>query len=281
MKLSAKALDINPDTVETAITAFVRDACMKINREGIVLGVSGGVDSAVAAALSTKAVGKAKVTALYMPERETQREVDNSDVGLLAEKFGFQLKTVDLTDLLETTYMITPNFDVEDRISRGNLKARLRMMILYYYANSRNLIVVGSSDKSETMIGYCTKWGDNAADLCPIMDLFKTQVYLLAAHLGVPSRIIEKPPTPALWPDQTAEAEIGMDYATLDVVLYGLEHFMSINLIAEELGISVKKVEKIRDRWLRSEHKRRMPMTPKLAYRTVGRDFRIPWIQDV
>ncbi|UCD96010.1 MAG: NAD+ synthase [Candidatus Bathyarchaeota archaeon] len=281
MKLSVKALDINPDGVETAITAFIKDACRKINRKGIVLGVSGGVDSAVAAALSAKAVGKANVLALYMPERETQREIDNRDVGLLAKKFGFQLKAVDLTKLLETMHRIVPNFDKEDKVSRGNLKARLRMMILYFYANSRNLSVVGSSDKSETMIGYCTKWGDNAADLCPIMDLFKTQVYLLAAHLGVPSMIIQKPPTPALWPDQIAEAEIGMDYATLDVVLYGLEHFMPSNLIAEDLGISVDKVENIRNRWLMSEHKRRMPMTPKLGYRTVGRDFRLPWIQDV
>jgi NAD+ synthase len=280
MKLSAKVLDINPDTVETAIISFIKDVCTKINRKGIVLGVSGGVDSAVIAALSTKAMGKANVLALHMPERETQREVDNKDVGLLAEKFGFQLKTVDLTEILETMYRIIPNFDKEGRVSRGNLKARLRMMILYYYANSRNLIVVGSSDKSETMIGYCTKWGDSAADLFPIMDLYKTQVYLLATHLGVPSRIIQKPPTPALWPDQKAEAEIGMDYATLDVLLYGLEHFMSINRIADGLGISAKKVENIRDRWLKSEHKRRMPRTPKLAYRTVGRDFRIPWIQD-
>jgi len=281
MKLSAELLNINPQTVENAITYFVRDSLKKIKGDGIVLGVSGGVDSAVAVALSTRAIGKEKVLALFMPEEETRNEKDYKDIELLVEEFGFQLKTVDVTNPLDTLYDTIPNYDVEDRLSRGNLKARLRMMILYYYANSGNLVVVGSSDKSEAMIGYCTKWGDMASDLCPIMDLFKTQVRLLAAHLEIPPAIIRKAPTPALWPGQTAEAEIGLKYEALDLLLYGLEHFMSVDAIAEDLGLAKKKVESIRNRWLMSEHKRRIPLTTKLAYRTVGRDFRIPWLQDV
>ncbi|MEE8632529.1 MAG: NAD(+) synthase, partial [Candidatus Bathyarchaeia archaeon] len=128
MKLSAELLNINPQTVENAITYFVRDSLKKIKGDGIVLGVSGGVDSAVAVALSTRAIGKEKVLALFMPEEETRNEKDYKDIELLVEEFGFQLKTVDVTKPLDTLYDTIPNYDVEDRLSRGNLKARLRMM---------------------------------------------------------------------------------------------------------------------------------------------------------
>ena len=150
------------------------------------------------------------------------------------------------------------------------------MIYIYYYANKLNRIVCGSSDKSETMMGYFTKWGDVAADISPIMDLYKTQVRKLAEHLGIPAKLAAKPSTPALWPNQLAETELGVKYETLDLILYGLERFMTTEEIAQQLNIKNALVKKVKSIWLSAEHKRRMPLTAKLEYRTVGADFRLP-----
>lgn len=212
---------------------------------------------------------------LYMPEKATYSRTDYNDVKLLARKFKFKLKKVDLTSVLEALYKALPDFSGKDRLSEGNLKARVRMLILYYYANHQGFIVVGSSDKSETMIGYFTKWGDVAADIAPIMDLYKSQVRQVALQIGVPKKIVNKPSTPGLWPNQTAEEEIGLKYEVLDLILFGLERFMSSKTIAKQLYLPVKRVAAVKERWLQMEHKRRMPLTTKLEYRTVNADFRL------
>jgi NAD+ synthase len=137
-------------------------------------------------------------------------------------------------------------------------------------------MVCGTSDKSETMMGYCTKWGDAAADIAPIIDLYKTQVRKLAVHLGIPKEIALKPATPALWPDQLAESELEINYKTLDLILFGMERFMNTEEIAEQVGIEQATVDRVKARWLANEHKRRMPLSPKLGFRTVGNDFRLP-----
>ena len=134
----------------------------------------------------------------------------------------------------------------------------------------------GSSDKSETMMGYFTKWGDGASDIAPIMDLYKTQVRKLAIHLGIPEEHVLKPSTPALWPNQTAENELGIKYETLDLILFGLERFMQTEEIAKQVEIQKSTVEIVKKRWLANEHKRRMPIAPKIGFRTVGNDFRLP-----
>jgi NAD+ synthase len=126
------------------------------------------------------------------------------------------------------------------------------------------------------MMGYFTKWGDAAADISPIMDLYKTQVRKLALHLGIPKDLALKPSTPALWPNQLAESELGIKYETLDLMLYGLERFMTPVEVAEQLDIEKVMVEKVKSRWLANEHKRRMPLASKIGYRTVGNDFRLP-----
>jgi NAD+ synthase len=275
MKLTDKLLKIDPEATQQKITRFIRDYAERTDVEGIVLGISGGVDSAATAVLCTAAIGSDRVLALYMPEEETYNKTDHRHIALLAEKFKLQLKTIDLSEALKTLYKAILDNDQEDKLSRGNLKARIRMLVWYYYANHRNLIVAACSDKSETMIGYCTKWGDAAGDIAPIMDLYKTQVQQLALHLGIPPVIARKPPTPALWPDQTAEREIGLKYKTLDLILYGLEHFMEPRRIAKQLGLPAKIVTTVKKRWLCSEHKRRMPLTAKLEYRTVNHDFRL------
>lgn len=275
MQLTAKLLEIDPEATRQKITRFIKDYANKAKAKGIVLGVSGGVDSATTAALSSKALGGDRVLGLYMPEEETHNEIDQRHVRLLAKKFRFRLKTVDLTETLSAVYRAIPDYDPEDKLSRGNIKTRTRMLTLYYYANHRNRIVAAGSDKSETMIGYYTKWGDAAADIAPIMDLYKTQVRQLALHLGVPPAIVRKPATPALWPDQTAEKEIGLKYETLDLILYGLERFISPQSIAKQLRLPAKTIDAVKKRWLQAEHKRQMPLTPKLEYRTVKHDFRL------
>ena len=275
MKLTNKLLRINPATTQQKITRFIKDYINKTKTKGIVLGISGGIDSATTAALATKAIGPNKVLGLYMPEKETYNKTDHKHVKLLAEKFRFKLKTIDLTQTLNILYKTIPDYNPKDKLSRGNLKARTRMLVWYYYANHQNRIVAGSSDKSETMIGYYTKWGDAAADISPIMDLYKTQVRQLALHLDIPPAIAKKPSTPALWPNQTAEEEIGLKYEILDLILYSLEHFMPTKSIATQLHLPAKTIATVKKRWLQTEHKRQMPLTTKLQYRTINADFRL------
>ena len=126
------------------------------------------------------------------------------------------------------------------------------------------------------MMGYFTKWGDAAADIAPIMDLYKTQVRKLAIYLGIQKELAEKPSTPSLWPNQLAESELGIKYENLDLVLFGLERFMSPEEVAEQLGIEEVLVNKVKTRWLANEHKRRMPLAPKIGFRSIGNDFRLP-----
>jgi NAD+ synthase len=276
VRLTPAVLDLNLPEVEKRITRFIKEYVEKAGANGIVLGMSGGVDSNTIAALSSLSVGGDRVLGLLLPEQETYNQKDISDAMFVAEKFGLKTQVCDITQVLESFYKTIPIFDPDDRLCKGNIKARTRMILLYYYANKLNRIVCGSSDKSETMMGYFTKWGDVAADIFPIMDLSKTQVRKLAQHLGVPTELATKPATPALWPNQFAETELGIKYEVLDLILFGLERFSDPREIASQLNIDETLVEKIRKRWLSAEHKRRMFLAPKLEYRTIGTDFRLP-----
>jgi NAD+ synthase len=276
LELTPSVLDFDLSEVEKRIKRFIKDYVDNSRASGVVLGLSGGVDSSTIAALCASALGGDRVLGLMLPEKETYNSKDIEDAKVVAEKFGLKTQICDITPALEGFYKSIPIFDAADRLCKGNIKARSRMIYLYYYANKQNRIVCGSSDKSETMMGYFTKWGDVAADISPIMDLYKTQVRKLATHLGVPRELAEKPSTPALWPNQSAEGELGIKYETLDLMLFGLERFMAPKEIADQLGIEVNQVEKVKARWLAVEHKRRMPLTAKLEYRTVGTDFRLP-----
>ena len=276
LELKPSVLNLDFQEVEIKIKRFIKDYVEKSKVKGIVLGLSGGIDSSTAAALSALAIGGDNVLGLILPEKETYNAKDVKQAKLVAKKFGFKTKTIDITSTLETFYKSIPEFDPTDKVCKGNIKARTRMIYIYYFANRLNMLVCGSSDKSETMMGYFTKWGDVAADISPIMDLYKTQVQKIAQHIGIPKEILTKPPSPALWPGQLAETELGIKYETLDLILYGLEHFMETKEIAKQLDIEKELVESIKRRWLSMEHKRRMLLTPKLEYRTVGADFRLP-----
>jgi len=276
VKLAPSVLDMNFSEAQARICRFIKEYVENAGAKGVVLGLSGGVDSGTIAALSSLAVGGENVSALMLPEEENFNQKDIDDAKVVADQFKIQSAVCDMTAVTESFYKAIPVFDAHDRLCKGNIKARTRMIYLYYYANKLNKIVCGSSDKSETMMGYFTKWGDAAADITPIMDLYKTQVRKLAMHLGIPEELALKPSTPALWPAQMAETELGIKYETLDLILYGLERFMTSEEIANQVGISKNVVAKVKARWLANEHKRKTPLAPKLGYRTVGNDFRLP-----
>ncbi len=277
MKLTKERLKLDSPSVETRIKRFIKDYIEKCGATGVVLGVSGGIDSCTTAALAALSLGGRKVLGITLPEEETYNAIDVQHAKLVAEKFGFKLETIDISPTLNACFQSLPIYDASDKLSKGNVKARIRMVYLYYYANELKKIVCGSSDKSETMMGYFTKWGDVAADISPLMDIYKTQVRQLALHIDVPTEIVTKPSTPGLWPDQLAEEELGVKYETLDLILFGLERFMTTEEIAKQLNLSIKLVDGIKKRWLATEHKRRTPLTTKLGYRTVGADFRLPY----
>lgn len=276
MKLTLDLLELDWSETVEKLKRFIRDYVEKSGAKGIVLGLSGGIDSCTTAALSALAIGGKNVLGLMLPEKETYNIQDIKHAEIITKKFGLKKEKVDITSTLETFYASIPNFDPRDKLCKGNIKARTRMIYIYYYANKFNMLVCGSSDKSEIMMGYFTKWGDIAADISPIMDLYKTQVRRIAQHIGIPKEIIAKPSSPALWPGQLAETELGISYELLDLILYGLEHFMETKEIANQLSIKKAIVEKVKKRWLSMEHKRRMPLTAKIEYRTVGTDFRLP-----
>jgi NAD+ synthase len=276
VKLTPSLLEIDYPETQTRICRFIKEYVENAGVKRIVLGLSGGIDSATIAALSSLAIGGENVLGLMLPENENFNQKDVDDAKVVAEQFNLETQVCDISDALNGIYDAIPVFDQRDKLCKGNVKARTRMIYLYYYANKQSRIVCGSSDKSETMMGYFTKWGDAAADIAPIMDLYKTQVRKLAIYLGIKKELAEKPSTPSLWPNQLAESELGIKFEKLDLILFGLERFMALEEIAEQLGVENVLINMVKKRWLANEHKRRMPLAPKIGFRTVGNDFRLP-----
>ena len=276
MKLTPSLLEMDFTETQKRICTFIKEYVENAGAKGIVLGLSGGIDSGTIAALSSLAIGGENVLGLMLPENENFNQKDIDDAKVVGEQFHLKTQVCDISNALNGIYCDIPVFDQSDKLCKGNVKARTRMIYLYYFANKQNRIVCGSSDKSETMMGYFTKWGDAAADIAPLMDLYKTQVRKLAIHLGIPKEIALKPSTPALWPNQLAESELGIKYETLDLILLGIERFIAPQEVAEQLGIEKSLVDNVKSRWLANEHKRRMPLAPKIGFRSVGNDFRLP-----
>jgi NAD+ synthase len=276
VKLTPSLLEIDFSETQKRICRFIKEYVENIGAKGIVLGLSGGIDSATIAALSSLAIGGENVLGLMLPENENFNQKDVDDAKGVAEQFHLETQVCDISDALNGIYGTIPVFDQSDKLCKGNVKARTRMIYLYYYANKQSRIVCGSSDKSESMMGYFTKWGDAAADIAPIMDLYKTQVRKLAIYLGIQKELAEKPSTPSLWPNQLAESELGIKYEKLDLILFGLERFMAPEEVAEQLSIEKDLVNRVKSRWIANEHKRRMPLAPKIGFRSVGNDFRLP-----
>ena len=276
-RLGADALLLHDprETIER-ITRFLKTHLEKAKAKYLVLGMSGGVDSSVAAVLCAMAVGGQNTLGFYLGEAETDNPKSLRDAREVARKHRIDFKSLDITPVANAATDLVHDSRRSSRIPLGNIKARLRATILYYFANTNLGLVVGTGDKSEIMLGYFTKYGDGACDIQPLADLYKTTVRDVARHLKLPARIYSKPSSPELWPGQTAESELGLGYQSLDMVLWGLERWMPASDISANLSIPVKMVEEIKRRWLSAEHKRRPPPTMKLGFRTAGQDLRIP-----
>jgi len=216
MKSSAGDLGCRMGQVEQMIRyAYWNSGCT-----GIVIGVSGGVDSAVAAAFCCRAVGPDKVLGLSLPSAVSNRQ-DCEDAAALCTALGMEHAIISIEPML-TGFRELPGF-YESSYLRGNLMARVRMTVLFYHANRDHRLVCGTSNRSEYMLGYCTKFGDNAADIQPILHLYKSDVYVMARELGIPDQIIRKVPSAGLWEGQNDEKEIGLSYDQIDTALRALE----------------------------------------------------------
>ena len=243
------------------IVEFVQNKVSEANADGLVIGLSGGIDSTLAAFLACESVGKDNVFGIVMPSTTTPTE-DKLHGTAIAQLLGIKYKEIAIDSILNEFLSVTQL--EEDKLSIGNLKARIRMSIIYFYANSKNYLVSGTGNKSEILIGYFTKHGDGACDIEPIGDLYKTDVYQLAKYLEIPQEIIDKPPRAGLWNNQTDEDEIGMTYELLDKILYrNLEKDIDANSIADELDIKVDEINDIINRVNRNKHKSKVPESPK------------------
>ncbi|GIV21202.1 MAG: NH(3)-dependent NAD(+) synthetase [Armatimonadota bacterium] len=280
-------LHIEPADVVDGLTAFIRQAVEDFRREGVVVGLSGGIDSSVVAVLAARALGAERVLGLILPERDSAPESKRLALQL-ARSLGIRCQTVCLTLPLAVlgAYRLVPLWLIPGRRLKANLilryyrqfretlpegetpfsavmlgtrglsgpwlnqtvayhrvKVRLRTTVLYYYAERYNLLVVGTANKTELAIGFCVKYGDVAADIAPLAHLYKTQVRALAEYLGVPEPIIHRPPSPDLLPGLTDELAIGLEYTTLDRVLWRLEQGMDAESIVTEVGLSPAQVQ--------------------------------------
>jgi NAD+ synthase len=230
------------------IANWLREHLDAAGAEGLVFGLSGGVDSATAAALAVRAVGAENTLGVLMP---CHSQPEDAALGqLVADVFSISTVTVDLTSAHDALMAALPAS--EHRLAAANARPRLRMATLYYLAQSRNYLVLGSGNKTELAVGYFTKWGDGGVDLQPLGDLNKTQVWKLARELGVPQEVVERPPTAGLWPGQTDEGEMGITYRELDRVLAAIE-------VCDTVGVESVTLEKVQGMVARSAHKRAMP----------------------
>jgi len=253
------------------ITEFIRAQVNDCGAHGVVVGLSGGIDSAVVTKLCVDALGSEKVLNVFLPSPTTPKQ-DLEDVRQMSKAWGTTLLVYDIGELLTTYNKIMPGSERKE--VAGNLMARIRMTVLYAHANMEGRLVMGTGNKSELLMGYFTKYGDGGVDLLPIGDLYKTEVRELARIIGVPEKIIEKEPSAGLWEGQTDESEMGIAYDDLDLVLSGLEEQMDLEVISKKTGVPRALVDMVAAKNEASRHKRRMPLVPKIGLRTVGCDWR-------
>lgn len=245
----------DPERTRDGIRRFILKNVRKAQADGIVLGLSGGIDSSLVAALCAQALGPESVLGLLMPHSAG----DMRDAALLAGKLGIRHEKIGIARLVSSLEGLCAH-DSKERLPRGNLRSRCRMLLLYWHANQMNRLVAGTGNRSELLTGYFTKYGDGACDMLPIGGLYKTQVRALASFIGLPGQLVRKVPTAGLWPGQTDEGELGITYAKLDLILhYGFDRRLGPHRTAKLAGVSAKKVESILERCRKSRHKLEMP----------------------
>jgi NAD+ synthase len=254
-----------------AIVRFIGDKVRDAGAKGIVLGLSGGLDSAVVAALSARAIGPDRVLCILMPEKATpSQEMD--DARELAESLGVEYMVVSIDPVMDA-FRQQLGGDVQPD-AFANAKARARMTILYYHGQLKGYLVMGTGNKSELFMGYFTKHGDGGVDYLPLGDLYKTQVRELARDIEIPTKFIDKPPSANLLPGQTDEEDMGISYDDLDRILLGIELGMTDDEIAQRTGMPNEEVHRVRSVILATRHKRRTPLATKLGIKTIGWDWR-------
>ncbi|MEM4335118.1 MAG: NAD+ synthase [Candidatus Caldarchaeum sp.] len=245
-------------TVER-VERFISSVVDSSGASGVVVGLSGGVDSSAVAVLCTRALSEKKVLGLIMPAEFTPAQ-DVEDAELLAEKLGINTATIPISSIVNS-FKTQLGLYASDPVKMplGNLRARIRMAVLYFYANKQNLLVAGTGDRSELLLGYYTKYGDAGVDFLPVAGMYKTQLRHLSKHLGVPEHIAFKPSSPQLYPGHRAVDELPADYDVLDPILYAL---FDKSLTAEQvatLGFDLGLVQEVLSRFERSRHKRETP----------------------
>jgi NAD+ synthase len=262
--LSKEVLRIDCQKTENKILEFINKMVKEANAKGVIVGLSGGVDSSVVATLCVKALGSDRVLGLLMPDPGITPASDVKDAKNLASKLGIKTYTIYI-DTVVKTFLDSIPLENKDRIPIANLRARIRMIIDYFFANSLDYLVVGTGDRSEALIGYFTKYGDGGVDFLPIVHLYKTQVRQLGKCLGLPEKIVNKPSSPRLWKGQRATDEIPVDYDTLDLILYAMFDLkMGDSGIASKLNIPLKIVQEVKRRYKESMHKRVYPPSLRL-----------------
>lgn len=263
-KIDKRKLKIDPESIKVKIENFIRKKVEEAKATGIVIGLSGGIDSTTVASLCKSALGADRVLGLIIPSKNTTDE-DIRDAKNFANQLNIDTKSINISGL-EEQFESFLNYDKQiDRVAIGNILPRLRMTILYFHANSMNRLVAGTGNKSELLIGYFTKYGDGGVDILPIGDLYKTQVRQLAKYLGIPKNLIWKVPTAGLLENQTDENEIGLKYELLDLALYGLNELkLSISELTKELSISTNDAKRIMNMMVKNRHKLETPAIAKL-----------------
>ena len=262
-------LTINTDLARSLITGFIRSEIQRAGFERAVLGLSGGIDSALACVLAAEALGPENVLAIRLPYKTSSSD-SLDDAQLVIEQTGVQTVTIPISPMVDP---LIDQFPEMDPVRRGNIMARMRMVVWYDQSAAFKGLVIGTGNKTEILLGYTTLYGDLGASLVPLGDLYKTQLRQLAAAVGVPAQVIEKPPSADLWKDQTDEGELGFTYAEVDRLLYLLvdERFSPEECV--KAGFEEKFVKTVLQRIRRNHFKRIMPPVAKLSNRTSGYDF--------
>lgn len=265
-------LAIDSAVVGDILVGFVRNEVRKVGFERVVVGLSGGVDSALSAAIACMALGPGNVLPILMPYR-TSSSASEADARLVCEHLGMTPTVIDISPQVDAYFERFPD---ADRSRRGNKMARERMTILYDMSWAHGALVIGTSNKTELLLGYGTLFGDMASALNPLGDLYKTQVFALARSMDLPRTIIDKAPSADLWEGQSDEDELGFGYSLVDAVLYHMVDERCTRAELRTLGFEDAFVDDVARRVRGSQYKRRPPIIAKLSARTIDREFRYP-----
>jgi NAD+ synthase len=263
-------LSVNAELLRRVLVGFIREEVHKVGVRRAVLGLSGGIDSALVAYLAAEALGPENVFACTMPYRTSNPESE-AHARLVAERLGINYKVIEITPMIDAYFNQFPD---ADNMRRGNKMARERMTILYDHSAIHSALVLGTSNKTELLLGYGTLFGDMASALNAIGDIYKTQVWQLSEAMGVPKEIIDKKPSADLWAGQTDEQELGFSYRAVDELLYWMvDHRCSREELLDK-GFAAEFIDNIATKVCNSHFKRRMPVIAKVSNRTIDRDFR-------